>query len=76
MEYIFVTLRSKEEVLYELKIPTHITVGELLKIFRSALGLQIDENAMLHVEPLGRILGKEEVLSDEEIYNGALLTLI
>ncbi len=76
MDYIFVTLKLKQETLYELKIPIHITVSELLKLFKSALGLQIDENSSLHVDPLGRILGKEEVLSDEEIHSGALLTLI
>lgn len=76
MEPIFVTFRLKDATTYELKIPIHITVKELLNIIASALDIRIDENASIHVEPLGRILGREECLAEEKIYNGALITLI
>lgn len=76
MEHIFVTFRLKDAVAYDLKIPIHITVKELLNIIGIALSIKIDENASLHVEPLGRILGREEVIAEEKIYNGALITLV
>lgn len=74
MEYILVTVRLNKDENCELKIPGSITAGELSNMFKEIFHL--DRAKSLHVEPLGRILGEDEVLIDEGVYNGAQIILI
>lgn len=76
MKYIFITLKLKDGKTHDLRIPIYITANEFLKMIEKSFDVIIDKGTSLHVEPLGRILGGEELLADEKIYNGALITLV
>lgn len=76
MDYIFITLNISKDTGYELKIPTEITAGELLEMISEAFHLKSTTKRVLHAEPLGRILGEDEVLIKEGIFNGAQMTLL
>lgn len=76
MEYIFITLKMSKDKVYELKIPSEITADELVEMLQKAFPLEGKNKKAIHVEPLGRILGKDEVLVEEGIYNGSQITLL
>lgn len=68
------TVRLNKDEDCELKIPGNITAAELSSMLKEIFHLE--KNKSLHVEPLGRILGEDEVLIDEGVYNGAQIILI
>ena len=74
MEYILVTVYISKKESYELKVPGNISVGELSEMLKETF--KLDKKASLQVEPLGRILGDEEVLLDEGVYNGSQIILL
>lgn len=76
MGYILVTLKLSKDKAYELKIPTEVTVGELVDMIQEAFNLEDRGRKTVHVEPLGRILGEDEVLIEEGVYNGSQITLL
>lgn len=76
MEYILVTLKISKDKSYELKIPAEITAGELVTMVQQAFGLNSMNKRSVHVEPLGRILGEDEVLIEEGVYSGSQITLL
>lgn len=76
MDYILVNIKLSKENSQELKIPADIAAGELLEILKQVFHLESLGKAALHIEPLGRILGADEVLCEEGVYNGAQITLV
>lgn len=76
MEYIYITLKTNELGKIDLKIPTQITVNELLSMVSEALDLPLKVNSQVQAEPLGRILANTATIEDEGIANGALLTIL
>lgn len=76
MEYIFITLKINKNYEEELKVPANITAGQFLDIVQNVFNLQGKEQKSLHVEPLGRILGAEEIFCDEGVFNGSQITLV
>ena len=76
MEYIFVTLKTKELGKMDLKIPTFISVSELLTMLSEATNLSISRDSQVQAEPLGRILDNSATIEDEGITNGSLLTVL
>lgn len=76
MDYIFITFKLNKETSYELKIPAEITAGELIEMLSEAFHIKGATKRTLHVEPLGRILGAEEVLVKEGVFNGSQITLL
>ncbi len=76
MEYILVTVKIGKGKDYELKIPAEITAGELVEMIEEAFRLNSMTKRSVHVEPLGRILGADEVLIEEGVYNGSQITLV
>lgn len=76
MEYIFVDARIGQEKVQELKIPTQLTAGELMKMITAAFGINENQYKVVQVEPLGRILGEDEMLDEAGVGNGAQITLV
>ncbi len=76
MDYVFVTLRTRQNGNVDLKIPTYVTIGELLIMLSNALNISIMPNSKLQAEPIGRILDNNKTLSFEGVETGAMLTLI
>lgn len=76
MDYIFITLNISKDKSYELKIPTDITAGELMHMISEVFDLKNTGKRAIHAEPLGRILGEDEVLTKEGVFNGAQITLL
>lgn len=76
MDYIFITLKipGRDEV--DLKVPTFITIAELISIIKQSLKLEQIKLQSLQAEPLGKILQSDQTLNQENVLNGALLTLI
>ncbi|ADZ85440.1 EsaB/YukD family protein [Cellulosilyticum lentocellum] len=76
MDYIFITLNISKDTSYELKIPGEITAGELIEMISEAFHLKTTAKRVLQAEPLGRILGEDEVLIKEGVFNGSQITLL
>lgn len=76
MDYILITLKLGKDKIYELKIPSEVTAGELVDMIQEAFGMESKERKTLHIEPLGRILSEDEVLIEEGVYNGSQITLL
>lgn len=75
MEYIMITFKA-EAMQLDLQLPTCITSRELLLMLGEALGIELDANRKIQVEPLGRILADTVTLEAEGVSHGALLTLV
>lgn len=76
MEYLYVTIRYKDIVDQDLKVPGNLVIEELIEIIKLALNLSQVNIQNIQAEPLGKLLNKKKTLIDEEILHGALLTLI
>ena len=76
MEYIFVTIQAKETGTMDMKVPSFVTVNELLTMLSESLNFSFSPDAQIQAEPLGRILEKNATLEDEGITNGSLLTIL
>lgn len=76
MEYILVNIKLDKEQMVELKVPGKIKAIELIEMLEEVFHMKTDKKRSLHVEPLGRILGDEEVLSEEGVYTGSQIILL
>ncbi len=76
MDYIFVTLKTKELGKVDLKIPTYVSVSELLTMLSESINMSITRDSQVQAEPLGRILDNSATIEDEGITNGSLLTVL
>lgn len=76
MSEIIVNMRINQTQNEELKIPAEVTSGELVTMLSAAFHDPSLSQRTIQVEPLGRILGSEEVLSEAGVGNGAQMTLL
>ncbi|MGF7046944.1 putative ubiquitin-like protein YukD [Paenibacillus sp. DS2015] len=76
MDYVMVTFQAGDNMNKDLKVPTFVTVGELLHILSEGLSLTISQDRRIQAEPIGRILDNSLTLTEEGVLHGALLTLI
>ncbi len=76
MEYILVDIKIDKSRLVELKIPGEITSTELIELLNVIYTLNLNTPKVLHVEPLGRILGSDEILIEAGVNNGSQLSLL
>ncbi len=76
MEYILVNVKLDKERVIELKIPGEIKARELIDMLDEVFHVKAGGKKALHVEPLGRILGDEEVLMDEGVHSGSQISLL
>lgn len=76
MDYVMITFAAGDEPARDLRVPSYVTVGELMKMLTSTFSLSIHPDHRLQAEPIGRILDNKLTLQEEGIVDGALLTLI
>lgn len=76
MDYVMVTFQAGDRLNTDLRVPTFVTVGELLHILSEGLNMTINQDRRIQAEPIGRILDNSLTLSEEGVLQGALLTLI
>ncbi len=76
MEYILVDIKIDKKALVELKIPATLTATELISLLSTIYTFDVKSITVLHVEPLGRILGSEEVLMEAGVNNGSQISLL
>lgn len=75
MKHIIATIKIGNSEL-DLKIPVNVPVGKLIGILGEALKFSVSPNAKIQAEPIGRILSNERTLLEQEVCNGAILTMI
>lgn len=76
MAYRIVDVRVTRDRNEELKISDELTAEELVHILAQVFHEEELKGKVIQAEPLGRILGKDEILAEAGIGSGAQLTLI
>lgn len=76
MDYIMVTFQTDNAPSVDLRVPTFVSIEELLDMLTESLNVTKRSEAKLQAEPLGRILNNSRTLEQEGVAHGALLTLI
>lgn len=76
MEYILVDIKIDKNRLVELKIPGEITATELIELLNTIYTLDLKKPKALHIEPLGRILGADEILIEAGVHSGSQISLL
>ncbi len=75
MDYIYITLVVGKNNI-DLKVPAHVKIEELLKMISEIYGFSVSASNRFQAEPVGRILNNASTLSQENLSNGAMLTII
>ena len=76
MEYILVDIKMEKNRVVELKVPGKITAIELIEMLVTIYNLDSNKIKSLHAEPLGRILGADEILIEAGVNNGSQISLL
>lgn len=76
MGYIYVTLKTRELGSMDLKIPTSVSINEMLMMLSPALELSLKDDCQVQAEPMGRILDKTATIEAEGITTGSTLTIL